>query len=317
MDAYQKLEREFAKAFSLRYDRVVACANGTAALHIALEALQLRPRSQVIVPEFTMVACARACTMADLKPVFVDCDETLNLNPSKLLECLTPATTAVMPVHIYGRPCDMNAVITFARLNGLKVIEDMSEVHGLTPSAHSDAACWSFYRNKIIAGEEGGMVWFADGAAADRARCIRSHGFTPAHDFLHEPRGHNYRLSNLHAKVILGSLRAMAYNLDRRREVVKWYDELVPDDWKMPYRPYPWVYDMRLPEGVNTGEVVSSLVRSGVPARAGFKPMSEQPEYRGHYSHLEAYRQSRRVIYLPVVPTMTRDDVAAAARLWA
>jgi dTDP-4-amino-4,6-dideoxygalactose transaminase len=318
MDAYAKLEKEFAKTFGLKPSNTVVCANGTAALHLALETLDIRPRRQVIVPEFTMVACARACTLADLRPVFVDCTPDLNLDVSKLPDSYTPSlTAAVMAVHVYGRPCDMEGVSSFARSRHLQVIEDLSEIHGQKPHPLTDAACWSFYRNKIIAGEEGGIIHFRTDKLAERARCLRSHGFSEAHDFLHMPRGTNYRMSNVHAKLVLGSLRALSFNLQRRKEIEGWYDEVTPAEWRMPQRKYPWVYDLRLPEGVDVGEVVKSFVLAGVPARQAFKPMSEQPEYLGHYRHLEAYRQSRRVMYLPITPDMTRERVREIAALYA
>lgn len=306
MESYQFLESELG--YWIGSQHVVAVNSGTAALHAAIESFQFPLGSEVLVPEFTMVACARAVSLAGLRPVFVDCDDRLLINPEAIEEKITPKTKAIMAVHIYGRLCEMGRLASIAERHGLKVIEDRAEAHGATHTYTPDAACYSFYRNKIVAGEEGGAISFKNPEQAAFARRFRSLGFTDAHDFIHEPRGMNYRISNANAQQIRGSLRKLPINLATRRAIVEIYDKHVPVDWQMPEREAPWVYDVLLPRAGIQDVVVENLNREGIAARHGFKPMSEQPEYLGHYSSLNAYRLSQRVIYLPIQPLMPSDE---------
>jgi dTDP-4-amino-4,6-dideoxygalactose transaminase len=256
-----------------------------------------------------MIACARAATLTGLLTDFVDCDNRLLMD----IETIDPTDLheAIMPVHIYGRRCNMSGVTDYASRHGLAVIEDMAEIHGIQPHRDTDAACWSFYRNKIIHGEEGGMVAFRNPDHAARARELRSCGFTDKHDFLHVPRGMNYRMSNLHAAAILPSLEAVESNLEKRRTVEGWYDAETPSGWQMPPRDVCWVYDVRIPgmSEKTQDRVIRELNGQGISARHAFKPMSRQPEYLGDYKGLNAHRLSAEVIYFPIRPDNTRDHV--------
>lgn len=315
MEYVQQLEQEFGKWAGVT--NAVACASGTAALHLALEALELPQGSRIVIPEFTMVACARAATAAGLVPVFADCGEDLLLDPDQISHCLRAGNvSAIMPVHIYGRRCNMDEIMPQARRHGLAVIEDMAEIHGIPPHPESDAACWSFYKNKIVHGEEGGLVAFSatvKGAyAADRARELRCLGFNDDHDYIHRPRGWNHRMSNAHARLILDSLAQVTENQRRHRQVEAWYNARIPTGWHMPPRDAVWVYDLHL-DAYAPG-VVRDLNRRGIAVRMAFKPMSEQPEYLGHYERLRAHYASRRVLYLPVYPDMTEEHVNQIAQ---
>ncbi len=308
MEPYQLLEQELKKWIS--WGEPVVCSSGTAALHLALEALHLPPGSLVAVPEFTMVACARAVVLAGLKPVFVDCGDDLLMRP-ELLERLPRDTRAVMAVHIYGRQCNMEAIHQVAAKRGLYIIEDMAEIHGIAPHPETDAACWSFYKNKIVHGEEGGAIAFQTQALADKARKLRNLGFTDAHDFTHCPRGHNYRLANLLAKPILESLSHFQDNLVQRNRVVDYYNQWVPEKWQMPTRQAPWVYDLRISKltADQQDRIVQRLNSIGIQARHGFKPMSYLREFRSRYHHLNAWRLSQEVMYLPISPGLPEQQV--------
>lgn len=311
MQAFEQLEQSFAAWAGV--ENPVACANGTAALHLALEALRLPLGSEVLVPEFTMVACARAVVLAGLKPVFVDCGEDLLLNVELIGERITPKTRAILPVHVYGRRCDVDAVMWWAHTNHLQVVEDLAEAHGIHPHSETDAACWSFYQNKIIAGEEGGLVSFRDPEKAALAKMLRCQGFAEQHDFLHVPRGHNYRLSNANANLVLNSLRMADENLISRKWVEAWYDECVPEEYHQPSRLVPWVYDIRVRgmQSKQQNEIVRKLNAAGVAVRHGFKPMSEQPEFMEsrEATTLRAFHLSQEVLYFPISPGLTKLDV--------
>lgn len=323
MEPFQRLEAKIGKWMGYEAQNVVACSSGTAALHLALESLQLPPASKVIVPDYCMIACARAVTLAGLEPVFVDCGDDLNIDANKVLPAsFNHDVRAVLAVHTYGRRCDMDTIHGTARKFNLRVIEDMAEIHGVKPHPETDAACWSFYKNKIVAGEEGGAVAFPDegtNPSAKLARQLRSLGFTDTHDFYHVPRGHNYRMSNLHAAPILRVLTQtnMVEAMRLRREIEGWYDECCPNEWKMPKRDVVWVYDFKLPEhdarGTWVDRVVRALNEAGIAARQGFKPMTEQREYASSKYNRKAVEMGQRIAYMPVQPGVTtRDDCRRA-----
>jgi perosamine synthetase len=321
MQPFEGLEWEWAEFNGLDPAGMVACASGTAALHLALEALELPTGSEVIVPDFTMIACPRAVTMAGLRPVFVDCDDDLLMSQELLYQAVGMRTSAVMLVSVYGR----HSHVWQRDTEGIKVIEDLAEAHGVHPYPKTDAACWSFYKNKIIHGEEGGAVWFRDIANAEKARCLRSLGFTAAHDFCHAPRGWNHRMSNTHAVLIRQSLWRYNRDMVLRQEIVRWHDEECPDAWRMPPRDVPWVYDLRL-RGLcgeqQQYEVIRALLVKGIQGRHGFKPCSGQQEYMlDNWSKTgplnpKALAASREVIYLPIQPGITtRESVREAFRV--
>lgn len=332
MQAFEKLEIEWATFNELDPKGMVACSSGTAALHLALEALQLPQGSQCIVPDYTMIACPRAVTMAGLVPVFVDCDERLLMDLELIPSLRVVSPAVIMAVHIYGRQVSMDAVYRMT-YNGqtAHIVEDLAEAHGVKPHPFTNAACWSFYRNKVIAGEEGGAVWFRNNDHAKLARQLRSLGFTDAHDYTHIQRGHNYRMSNLHASSILNgqgvrewspnALKWYGENVIERRQIESWYESECPPQWRMPYRDAPWVYDFRVTSMMPwvQDSVVKSLREAGIEARHGFKPCSGQQEYMtqdwrrtGPYND-NAIKAAREVIYLPITPGTSSQETARRA----
>ncbi len=321
MQTYEILEQELAKWCGAEPRQIVACSSGTAALHLALEALELRPGGTVMVPDFTMVACARACTLAGLVPAFVDCC------PRRLVMDMTslsrkawrsmatdkgPGPVAIMPVHVYGRTCNMTGVAEVADCLKLAVVEDLAEAHGVRPHPSSDAACWSFYKNKIVHGAEGGACYFRDAKVAAVARELRCLGFNEDHDFRHRPRGHNYRMSDVHAGLVLESLRDFGREVVERKLYEAALDRRCPAAWRMPPREAPWVYDLRLPDGWSTREAVRALQDAGVPARQGFKPMTSQREYLDQSGFdSEAHKAGWSVLYLPLTsPVWSPEELA-------
>jgi perosamine synthetase len=326
METHELLEREFANIHlkgEYSPEQCVAVSSGTSALHIAFETLQ-RKNSAALIPEFTMVACARAATMAGFDVIPVDCNDNLLITPLTVSPRITERASVLMPVHIYGRLCNMEALSLMAEQFDLDVIEDMAEVHGCRPHRDSYAACWSFYKNKIIHGEEGGMIVFRDKSKATLARMIRSQGFTPEHNFIHIPRGVNARMSNIHAKLIRTSLYVFKYSMLYRNRIVELYDDLIDPKFHMPPRVSPWVYDLRIPgmTEVQQDLLVQRLCREGIAARHAFKPLSIQPEYRlccPRYPSdhvLNALNLSREIIYLPVSDTMSESDVDLTCALF-
>lgn len=362
MEAYQRLEHEWAAFNGLDPAGMVVCNSGTAALHLALEALHLPAGSEVLCGDFNMVAVPRAIVMAGLTTVFVDCTDNLLMDPDLVAQAMFDARSVSDPRYSSGKVQTVRAIIDTAvygrcgdddrRLKigdmpiGTFVIEDLAEAHGVRPAQGTDVACWSFYRNKIVAGEEGGAVWFRNPDHAALARSLRTLGFTAAHDYTHVPRGHNYRLANALAELILRSLSKYGVPIkapdgqvfprgtpDQRRQIEVWYDAWCPAEWRMPARDAVWVYDVRLPGLTYHGldRVVGALQLAGIPARHGFKPMIRLEEFklcrrvapvdtadetvgttwssRTGYGPQEsvADRMAREVLYLPVQPGRTTE----------
>lgn len=329
MEPYQQLEKELAEWSGMPH--VVACSSGTAALHLALESLRLPPGSEVILPDYTMIACARAVTLAGITPVFVDCGSDLLMRPHLVRKAIEDRgggpnlVGAIMAVHVYGRLCDMEGICAIAKEHNLPVIEDCAESHGAGHPFLTYAKCWSFYKNKIIRGEEGGAVAFLSDSSAAHARCLRSLGFTEAHDFRHVPRGHNYRMANVLAGLIRRNLalymtkgvtlrdgREVDYLAEERRRIEGLYNARCPAPWRILTRDAVWVYDLRIPgmTRVQQWQVVEILNREGIAARHGFAPMSEQEEYsdcRVVGDGLAA-RLAPEVVYLPVEPGYTTAE---------
>lgn len=331
MQAFERLENEWKRFCGV--ENTVACASGTAALHLAQESLGMPTGSEIIMCDFSMVACPRSTVMSDMKPVFVDCKNDLLIDVDLVERCINKNTKAVMAVHIYGRRCDMESLAKLADKHNLFLIEDSAEAHGVSPHARTDATCWSYYMNKIICGSEGGMVAFKNPDHAAVARELRSLGFTAAHDFNHRPRGHNYRMSNLHAEPILKSITFYGIEENSRRILEKWYNELCPKEWQMPTRDAAWVYDIRVPGMTAETQtlMVTALNSRGIQARMAFKPMSRQKEfslcpwYMKDYGIIMGGRDdgpeskadvaSREVIYLPLGPSVTKGQVEESFRI--
>lgn len=316
MEPHEKLEGEIAKWTGVR--NVVACSSGTAALHLALEALRLPAGSPVIVPDFCMVAIPRAVALAGLKPVFVDVDACGNLDPELTAVAVREANAkAIIVVHTYGISPDVDKFAEIADRHGIAIVEDLAEAHGFRPHRDTTAAVWSFYRNKIVAGEEGGAVAFELPRLADRARSLRCLGFSTSHDFRHAPRGHNYRLAPTLAGLISKSLEVFDGNVQRRWESWRRWQEFGTPDGAIVFVPLsPWVYVLGIPNGTEAilDELVKDLKRTwGVEARHGFKPCHLQEEWSGSRLVCErngseeprSVRLSRSLFYLP----LSSDDV--------
>lgn len=308
--AFEQLEKEFGEFIG--NPNTVAVSSGTSALHIACEVARSKitddatgaVRPSIAVPEYTMVACARAAVMADMDIHFVDCLDNLQMDADLIPDNMD----VVMAVHIYGNLCDMSQI---GHETGRLVIEDMAEVHGAKPHPNTFAACWSFYKNKTIYGEEGGMIAFKDAADARLAKQLRTLGFDHNHDYFHVPRGINARMSNAHASLILPSLRNFGANHSRKLLLSSAYEVLLPLEWMLPVCLYPWIYPIKI-EGMNWSqqrELVTRLNDEGIAARQGFKSMCMQAEFDHVPVHCSnAIRLQHEVIYLPLSETMDRSD---------
>ena len=301
--------KRFEAAFA-EYNGVshgVACSSGTAALTVALAALGVGPGDEVIVPEFTMIASAWAATYVGATPVFVDCGDDLNIDVTKIEARMTPRTAVIMPVHVYGRRCDMDAIMELAYDYNVRVVEDSAESHGVRPVG--DIACFSLFANKIITAGEGGICITNEPRLAAQMAHLRAMAFTRDHSFLHKKIAYNFRMTNLQAALASAQLERIDEILSRRRVIEKFYDAAladIPGVTLMPPRDVLWMYDVRVER---RPQLQAYLAEHGVETRLFFKPMSRQPMYfDAGWPSLNAATFSEDGLYLPTYPELTEAD---------
>ena len=330
----EEFEKAFSKFCNAKYG--IACSNGTAALHLALESLGIKKGDEVIIPSFTMIATANAVIYTGAKPVLIDSEnETWNMDVSKIEEKITKNTKAIIVVHIYGHPIDMDVVLKIAKKYNLFVIEDAAEAHGAEYKGKrvgsiGDIGCFSFYGNKILTTGEGGMVVTNSEKLAERAKLLRNHAFGMPR-FIHNELGFNYRLTNVQAAIGLAQTERADYLVNRRRENAKFYNSLLKDipgiitpiekSWaKNVY----WMYSILIDEkkfGMNKNQVMEALKAKGIETRSFFLPMHKQPVYaknddrfpdiNGKYPVSESLFE--RGLYLPSGSSLTKEQIKTVA----
>ena len=331
---------KFEEGFAARVGRAhgIVVSNGSAALDVAVAALGLGPDDEVIVPTFTIISCAAAIVRAGARPVLVDCDrDTWNTTADRIAERITPRTKAIMIVHIYGLPVDMDPVFALAQRYGLKIIEDAAEMHGQTYNGRpcgslGDISTFSFYPNKLVTTGEGGMVVTDDPTLAGRCRALRNLCFLPGRRFVHEELGWNFRLSNLQAAVGVAQLERLDEFVAKKRRIGALYQERLVGvrGLQLPIARTAyaeniyWVFGVVLDDSIrfDAAEAMRQLAGRGIGTRPFFWPMHEQPVFRrmglleGEV-HPNAERWARRGFYLPSGLALTEpqiDEVAAAVR---
>jgi perosamine synthetase len=303
----------------------VAVSNGTTALAAAVAVLDLGPGDEVILPTFTIISCATAVVDRGAVPVLVDADpRTFTMDVQQVAARITRRTRAIMPVHIYGHPVDMDPLSELARRHGLAIIEDAAEAHGAQYRGRrcgglGDLSCFSFYANKIITTGEGGMVLTRHDRLAARLRAERNLAFSPQRRFLHEELGHNYRLTNVQAAIGCAQLDTVDDRVARKRHIGQRYGERLrhltqlelprEEPWA---RNVYWVYGIVLRDDVplDAAQLADRLRGQGIETRPFFLGMHEQPAFRrrGLFAddrHPVAERIARRGLYLPSGLTLT------------
>jgi perosamine synthetase len=296
---FKKLEEEYADFSGYKY--AVAVNSGTSALHLSLVALGIGAGDEVVVPDFSMAAAAFAVSYTGAKPVFVDCGDDLNIDVTKIEEKITKKTKAILPVHIYGRICDMKAINKLAKKYNLYVVEDACEVHG-AKTGPATTTCFSFYKNKIVHAEEGGIICTNDKYLAFSLNQLKNMAFDEGHTYFHTRIGYNYRMSDAQATLALESLHKVKKNLIKRKKIESWYNKYIPEACQLPEREVVWVYDI-----LHTNP--RAVIESVPGARHFFKPMTSMPMYEKKGVSPWAYLYSAMGCYLPVNPEMTEEDV--------
>ncbi len=327
---------QFEERFATRVGRrhAVAVCNGTAALDAAVAALDIGPGDEVILPAFTIISCIGQIIRAGGRPVLVDSDAaSWNLDVSQIAPKITLRTKAIMVVHIYGLPVDMDPILELADRHGLKVIEDAAEMHGQTYKGRpcgsfGDISTFSFYPNKHITTGEGGMIVTDRDDLAERCRSLRNLCFQPQKRFLHKELGWNFRMTNLQAAIGLAQLERLEEFVVRKRHMGRRYTELFSD---IPGIQLPlarteyadniyWVYGLVLKDEVpfDAAEAMRRLQAEGIGTRPFFWPMHEQPvlQKAGLFSG-ERYpvseRLARRGFYVPSGLALTDPQMQRVA----
>lgn len=326
----ERFEKEWTDYCSRKYG--IAVYNGTVALELALSVLELSEKSEVILPSFTIVSCLEAVIRNNLTPVLVDCDpRTYCMDIDDVRKKITPQTSCIMPVHIYGHPVNMEEVFNLARKHDLKIIEDTAETHGAEClvdgrwcrcGSFGDVSCFSFYANKNITTGEGGMVLTDNENLAERLFSRRNLCFGSKERFLHEDRGWNFRMTNLQAAIGCAQLEKVSKFLNRKLEMASKYNEgLKGLPLQLPYvaswaKTSVWMYAIVLDDSVpfDAFTFAKKLNDLGVQTRPFFLGMHEQPVYRDMGFFLDdscpvTERISRRGLYLPSGQAITDEQI--------
>lgn len=302
-------------------------SNGTTALHLAMEAMGIGPGDEVLVPDLTFGASANAVMHTGATPVFVDIDpQTWTIDPEQIREKITGRTRAIMPVHLYGHPCDMDPIMQLAKAHELFVIEDCAEAlgakyKGQKVGTFGDASCFSFFANKVITTGEGGMVMTNDPELLERMQLLRDHGMTRAHRYWHLAPGYNYRLTNIQAAIGLAQIERIDSFLQHRLDISARYRSLLSDIEGLTLPPSAswahnifWLFSIVVDEsttGFSRDELSHALAQEGIETRPFFYPMHEQPAFPSGEKHTFPVTDwvAWRGINLPTSSNITIKDV--------
>jgi len=318
-------EREFARVCGARYG--VATTSGTTALHLALTIMGIGPGDEVIIPTFTMIASANTVRHTGAWPVLVDSErETWNMDVAKIEEKIGENTKAIMVVHTYGHPCDMDPIQALADKYGLFILEDAAEAHGAEYKGRKiggigDAACFSFYANKIITTGEGGMITTNDREFYEKASNLRDHSFSRERHFWHKYVAFNFRMTNMAAAVGLAQVEQFDDLVSRRIRHAERYSAALQDVAGLTLPPVTagiknvfWMYGLMVEDefGISRDELRLRLAQRGVETRTFFIPIHLQPVYYEHFKGQEfpvAEELCQKGLYLPSAGGLTDEEI--------
>lgn len=322
MDAYSstwissrgKYIDQFEEGFSdyCEVKHGIATSNGTVAIHLALKALNIGEGDEVIIPDLTFAATINAVFLANATPVIVDINEDdWTISPEEIKKAITVKTKAIIPVHVYGQACDMDAIMAIAKEHNLKVIEDSAEAHGAEykgqkVGSFGDASTFSFFANKIITTGEGGMVLTNSDQLNDRLRVLRDHGMNKEKRYWHDEVGFNYRMTNLQAAIGCAQLDKIDDILANHNAIEQDYksalDSLGLFQWQKTYSDRKKVVWLVCAMSERRDEIADLLIKNKIDYRPFFYPLSEMPVYsKYHFSSANAKKISKLGMNLPTV----------------
>ena len=316
-----EFETNFARYCGTEY--AIAVSNGTTGLHLALAALGLKPGDEVIIPDLTFVATANAVAYTGATPVLADIDaDTLCMDPASVKSLISASTRAIIPVHLYGHPADMDALTEIGDAHGVAVIEDAAEAHGAEYRGRrvgglGKCGVFSFYGNKVITTGEGGMLTTNDRDFYQRARRLRDHAMSPQRRYFHEERGFNYRITNLQAALGVAQLERIDEFLERRAEIMSWYEqEIATTDRVRLNRVKNWAksafwmicLEVDWFDETRREAFMQALKARGIDSRPYFCTMSSMPMYK-QASMPIATRKAQIGLNLPSYFELTNREV--------
>jgi perosamine synthetase len=323
-----KFVTQFEKVFEEFHSgtHALAVSNGTVALHLALVALGVGPGDEVIVPNLTFAASANAVIHAGASPVFCEIDSrTWCIDPNEVKRLVGPKTKAIMPVHLYGQPCDMDALKEICAENNLLMIEDAAEALGSEwkerrVGTFGDAATFSFFGNKTISTGEGGMIIFKDPLNAEKARVLRDHGMSKQKRYWHENVGYNYRLTNLQAAIGVAQMEKAQKIIDKKLAIFRIYNSLLKQVDGIRQLPSQtngtlhsnWLYGIILDPIINRNDLCEELLAQGIETRPFFYGLHRMPPYE-HFKRSRSLKFSENIsrngLSLPTSVNLTNENL--------
>lgn len=319
---------EFIKKFEdslcnfIGVNHAVSVSNGTVALHLALVTLGIGAGDEVIVPSFTYIASVSTISLTGATPVFVDSlEDTWQMNPDHVRKKITSQTKAIMVVHLYGHPCEMDELVKIAKENNLFIIEDCAEAFGSTykgkhVGTFGDISTFSFYGNKTITTGEGGMVVTNDETLFDRAYHLRMHGLAKYREYWHDVLGFNYRMTNICAAIGLAQLENAKDKITRKKKLAEMYHKKLKH---LPVKPHAehkdvfhtyWMYSILVDSPEIRDELRDHLKIDLIETRPTFYPVHTMPMFASKYQKLPvAESLGWKGINLPSWPDLTEAQV--------
>ncbi|MBI5417863.1 DegT/DnrJ/EryC1/StrS family aminotransferase [Candidatus Poribacteria bacterium] len=317
-----KFEKMFAEFCGTKY--ALATCNGTVSLHLALEAMGVKAGDEVIVPDLTFVATANVVTYVKAKPVFVDIDPiTWTIDTKAMEKKITSRTKAVIPVHLYGHPANMDEIISICRKHKIKIIEDAAEAHGALYKGRrvgglSDFGSFSFYGNKIITTGEGGMLVTNSKKLFLEAQILRNHGMSTKRKYWHPRIGYNYRMTNLQAAIGVAQMEHIDKVIKRKCEIADLYNKLLhnipgitlpaQESWaKNVY----WMYSILIDKkyGMSAQNLQKKLADNNIETRPFFFPLHKMPSYETKEKFPITDRIAKQGINLPSSPLLKDEEI--------
>jgi len=318
-----KFEEQFAEFCETKF--AVSSSSGTTALHLSLLVLGIGPGDEVIVPSFTFISTANAVTFTGAKPVFVDSEpSTWNINPGEIKKAITAKTKAIIPVHLYGHPADMDPILDIAREYNLAVVEDAAEAHGALYKGKKvgslgNMGMFSFYGNKIITTGEGGMIVTDNNDLAEKIRILRDHGMDPNRRYWHSILGYNYRMTNIQAALGVAQMERIDQIVEQKRRNAILYNKGFQDIPGITLPPEAawakniyWLYSILIDEeefGMSSKKLRSQLKERGIETRSLFTPAHQQPIYNTGQSLPVCEMLSRCGLSLPSSVNLNGNEI--------
>jgi perosamine synthetase len=317
-----EFEKGFASYIGSKYG--LTASNGTTALHLALVALGIGKGDEVLVPSLDFISVANVVTYVGAKPIFVDShSDYWCMDPSRIR--IGKHTKAIIAVHLYGHPCDMDKIISVAKEHNIHVVEDCAEAHGAKYRGQKVGnfgviSCFSFYGNKIITTGEGGMCLTNDEELDKKMRILRDHGMNPQKRYWHDVIGFNYRMTNLQAALGVAQLKKIDTFIDRKRQIATEYNDLLKDVQNIilpPEMPWAknvyWLYSILINSSIRN-KVIEQLETKGIESRPFFYPSHLMPPHKTNSSFPIAEELSIKGINLPSGTMLSKTQIETVVR---